>query len=254
MMLTKRSLIALVTVASILNAALGSKLSSNGHGVQTSYDQVYSYNDGNTYQGVERQNSPNQKRPNVVRDFITALRRTVSKLTPKQPADRQGVAGLTSAIQTAAIPLAVAGLAAGPFSDQIMNVLNPATTTAATTTTALDLCAAVTCSSDTAPTCDTGSGLCKCGSDTDCSTKTDSPRCGTLNGVTQCLCGASAGCGGSVHPSCLQTDKNTQATHANADASCFCTGDALGCTVTTATGYDASKGTCNSTSKQCAAS
>lgn len=249
-MLTKRPLIVLVTVASILNAALGSKLTSNGHGVQTYYDQVYSYNEGNTYQGNERQNQPNQKRPNLVRDFITALRRTVF---PKRPAERQGLAGLASAIQTAAIPLTVAAVAAASR-DQIINALNPATTTAATTTTALDLCAAVTCSTTTAPTCDTGSGLCKCGSDTDCSTKTDSPRCGTLSGVTQCLCGAVAGCGGTVHPSCLQTDKATQATQANADASCFCTGNALGCTLSAASGYDAAKGVCNATSKQCAAS
>lgn len=251
-MFTKRSLIGLLVVASILNATLGTKLPSRGYGVQTYHDQVYSYNEGNAYQGIERQNLPTQTSPNLVHQFIKVLRETVF---PKRPFERQGFAGFASALQAAAVPLTVAGVVAANR-NQILNAINPATTTAATTTTTLDLCAAVTCSSTSAPTCDTNTGLCRCGEDADCASNTAAPVCGVLSGVTQCLCGAAAGCSNTVHPLCAKTsDKATACAHSDGTAcECYCTGNAVGCTLTAASGYDAAKGVCNSGTKKCAAS
>jgi len=249
-MFTKHSLIGLLAVASILNATLGIKLPSRGYGVQAYQDQVYRYNEGNEYQGIERQNLPTEAKPNVVHQFIKALKETVF---PKRPFERQGIEGLTSTIQAAAVPLTLAAVAA-VNRDAILNAITPATTTAATTTTTLDLCASTTCTSPY--TCDVNTGLCKCGEDSDCSGNTNAPVCGVLNGVTKCLCGASATCAGSVHPLCAKTsDKQTPCTSSDGTAcQCYCTGDGVACTVSSASGYDAAKGTCNSTSKQCAAS
>lgn len=195
-MLFQRSLIVLVVAASILNATLGSKIPSDGY--------VYRYNEDNAYQGTERQNLPIQNHLSVASDFINALRRT---LLPKRPSQRQGIAAISSTIQAAAVPLTLAAVAA-VNRDAILDAINPTTTTASTTTATVNQCAATTCVSPL--TCDTGSGLCKCG--------TGGPQACPIGGAgnaniciegTGCVCGTTTlgACDtGGIQPLCLKAD------------------------------------------------
>lgn len=211
------SLIWLTTVAVILNVTLGSKLPSEGYGVYTPNSQVYRYNADNVYQGVERQDSPFQTTPGLANDILSALRRTVF---PKRPLNRQGIAGLASAIQAAAVPLSIVAIAAANR-DQILSAITTTTTTTAATTTVPDYCSGTTCSGSS-DTCQTSTGLCLCGTAGGCS--------GTSNICTSsaCMCGTNSPCGSDAKvPFCFEVDTGAVASATSTTATCQCDADGL---------------------------
>lgn len=198
----RRSLVSFVTIVAISNAALGSKLGLANYGVRGYNDNVYNYNEGNVHEREVRQSLPTKTSPSLLHSLVSGLKRVLSR----DPVDRQGpaLAGLVSGLQAAAVPLAVVGIAAANR-NQILNAIDPPTTTTAGTTTSADYCSGITCSG-IADTCDTNSGLCKCGSAGGCG-----PPFSNICTSGACTCSTVTKCSAGTTPNCIKTSTGQEA-------------------------------------------
>lgn len=211
-MLLEQSVIVLVTILSISIPTMGDKLISPRFEPGEHNNQGYGYGQGDTYY-VERHTFPAKGHTSLLHSFISGLRKTISPTS----SDRQGVAGITSAIQAAAIPIAAVAIG-GVMREQILSALTTTTTTTAATTTVPDYCSGVECAvTGVSDTCDTTTGECKCGTSGACGGNILAPRC-KATGATNCGCtDSNTPCsGGTNEKYCVVTANSVQATASDA--------------------------------------
>lgn len=186
------------------------------------YDQHTQYNTDNQRQSQQTLTGPS---------LLDTLVRGIQKVISRRPSERQGpgIAGLISSVQSVAPALAVAGIVAANR-DQIADLINPETTTATTTTTAIDQCSGITCTSPL--TCDADSGLCKCGT----GGPSSCGAAGSLSSDSICILGTGCVCGTTVIGKCsgttplclLSADGGAIAGGETSTVSCQCSGSVQG--------------------------
>lgn len=199
MILLKRTVIGLAVVISILNGAIGRKLTSSGH-ADLDYDSYGRYtSQGAEYSPDSRQRPVNEE---IEPSLLSYLIQGVKRIVFRRPVDRQAgaLSGLASAVQAAAVPLALAGMAAAQRETILNAITTEAATTASTASTTVDYCTIVTCSGNS-DTCDKGSGLCYCGSGGSCGGAPDQPS--NICTSSECKCGTSTACS-STTPVCKE--------------------------------------------------
>lgn len=216
----------LTAIVALLNGAICRELRGEEYGATDYISGGYS-----TYHSGQQQLPLYQKKTSIIDSFVSGLKRTLlGRPAERQGPDRQGagLGGLASAIQGAAIPLTIAAVAAVQR-DQILNAITTTAATTTVTTTIPDYCSGITCTGDTYNTCDTNSGLCKCGTAGACGPPAvGSNRCDSTNNV--CKCADLAVCATTTQPECLKkaTTQDACASDKTAtnDCICQCTTDA----------------------------
>lgn len=225
-MFTKWWITRLAMLVATSTAALGGKLTSDNYGVDGEGLRGYGYdNSAHHYRQSQLHSIQGGPRLSLLEKGIDAIRRTI--LRP--PFDRQApIGGFAAAIQGAAVPLAVAGLVAANR-EQIMEIINPSTTTTTTAAAAVDQCADISCTSPLS--CDTDSGLCKCGpgGPLDCGLGGTSP-------TNLCILNTGCVCGTTTEGSCSATAKVAAGTPTCLKYTIATTADTLGTETSNASG------------------